>query len=376
MNIIYKRLFELTIRHEFFANGNIQNLSLRPTSETQELFKSGRMLFRNTSEGILILYRAQNDLTTPEIDLPKPISFHFLLKSDKQSFIQTVTDFDRLPRKFETGDYLLFQNSPSQASTDASNPESIEHNILDGKRPMRFASEVSFNPNPGSVLLQVLDSGGTKISSGLDPNGQPFPLDRQINAGSDGKVRFEINLSGKPEGVFTIQLRNSADTATLWTQDYFLSPDPNISDSLGLVQIRYENSPDHLYGAQEFYQLQLNRKASKWTYYIVNKNNRIDLGASTLSIEDRDNPPTAPYSQYQFDQLGSAPHPDIRINDQDTVIFRSQVPIPYFERPKLNLELRRNPGNRVLLTHLPNPLRQSPIKSDGGDSISEIFVFI
>lgn len=376
MNIIYKRLFELSIRHEFFANGKGRNLNLIPTKETQNLFKSGRMLFRDTPNGTLVLYRAKNDLVSPEIDLPRPKTFSFLLQSDDQAFIQTVSDFDKLPRKFSSGDFLHFQNLPAQASTDSSNPESLEHEILDGRRSMRFSSEVILNPIPGTVILQVLDSDGNKISSGKDFNGQALPVDRIIQAEPDGKVRFEINLSGKKEGVYTIQLRNDSDTTTLWTRDFFLSADPNLSNSLGVVQIRYSSSPDHLYGLQEFYRLQLNRKTSKWTYYIVNQNKRIDLSSSTLIIEDRENPPSSPYSQYQFDQLGSTPHPEIRINDHETVIFRSQVPIPYFERPKLNLELRRNPGNRVLFSHLPNPLRHSPVKTDGGDPISEIYVYI
>ncbi|MCR9083612.1 MAG: hypothetical protein NXH89_14390, partial [Cyclobacteriaceae bacterium] len=110
MNIIYKRLFELSIRHEFFANGKGRNLNLIPTKETQNLFKSGRMLFRDTPNGTLVLYRAKNDLVSPEIDLPRPKTFTFLLQSTDQAFIQTVSDFDKLPRKFSSGDFLHFQN--------------------------------------------------------------------------------------------------------------------------------------------------------------------------------------------------------------------------------------------------------------------------
>ncbi|WP_332912545.1 hypothetical protein [Algoriphagus boritolerans] len=100
------------------------------------------------------------------------------------------------------------------------------------------------------------------------------------------------------------------------------------------------------------------------------------MAAAQLSILDKGNPPDSPYATYNFQQVGTAPNAEVKINNAETVIFKSQVPIPFFESPKLNLELRRKPGNRVLFGNLPNPSRTGAIKINPGEEISEIYVFI
>lgn len=334
------------------------------------------MLWRETPQGIIVLYRAEDDLSTPEVALAPPLDFCFFFHSTNSPQFFAVTQLTKGSRAYQSGDFLTFVNAPANASNDPANPEKIELDICDGARPKTFLSRVTLNPVPVKVIFQVKDAAGTKISSGLDDSGSPFPLDRELIPDDKGEFLVSLDLKGKAEGNYTLTLRNEGNTLDLWTKAFFLTQDPEVKSSLGVLKISYRAAPAHLYGGREHYAVDLKRKATKWTYIIVSQNKKVDLGTAELSILDKGNPPDSPYATYTFQQIGAAPNADVKVNNAETVIFKSQVPIPFFENPKLNLELRRKPGNRVLFGHLPNPSRTGAIKVSPGEEISEIYVFI
>jgi hypothetical protein len=375
MNIIYSRLFEVSVLHDYFKEGLARDIKLNPTRETQDLLRKGRMLWRETPQGIVVLYRAELDLTSPEVALAAPIDFFFFIESRTPQFF-AVTQLTEGPRTYQAGDFLAFQNSPSNASTDSETPEKIELKIWDGARAKTFLTRLTLNPKPAKVLFQIRDASGTKISSGLDEIGAALPLDLEITPDDKGEFLISLDIKGKPEGNYSLTLRNAADTQDLWKKEYFLTQDPEVKSALGVMKISYRPAPNHIYGSKECYAINFKRKATKWTYIIVSQNKKIDLGSAQLSILDKGNPPGSPYATYNFQQVGTAPNADLKVNNAETVIFKSQVPIPFFESPKLNLELRRKPGNRVLFGSLPNPSRTGAIKVSPGEEISEIYVFI
>lgn len=376
MNIIYTRLLELGILHDYYQDGKAKDLHLAPTKETLDLFKSGRMLWREIPGGIVVLYRAEKDLTTPEVPLTAPLDIYFYLYSSNPTQFFNISDLTKGSRKYQKGDLLAFKNNPNNASQNASSPEKITLDFWDGGRPKVFTQKVKLEPIPAKVILQVKDAAGQKIPSGKDAIGNPKPLDLQLTPDDQGEISFEINLQGRSQGNYFFILRNEANTQDLWKKEYFLAEDSQGSSAIGIVKLSYPSAPAHLYGAREFYALDLKRKSTKWTFFIVSQNQKVDLSSTNLSILDKGNPPGSPYAVYNFQRVGTSPNPDIKINNSDTVVFKSQVPIPFFESPKLNLELRRTPGNRVLFAHLPNPSRSHIPKLAPGEEISEIYVFI
>lgn len=376
MNIIYSRLFEVSMLHDYFRDGIARELRLIPTQETSETLKKGRMLLRETPSGMVVLYRAKLDLATPEVVLNPPIEFYFYIQSSNPTQFFAVTQLSKGLRTYQAGDFLAFANSPAAASSDPENPEKIGLDIWDGVRSKTFISRVKLNPIPTKAILQVKNPSGEKIPSALDSIGTPLPLDLELTPDDKGEFLLKIDLKGKKEGNYTLILRNEADTEDLWKREYFLTQDNGMNSAIGVLKISYLPSPDRLYGEREYYALDLKRKATKWTYIIVSQNKKIDLASAQLSIRDKGNPTDSPYATYNFQQIGDAPNADIKINNSETVIFKSQAPIPFFENPKLNLELRRKPGNRVLFANLPNPSRSGAIKVSPGEEISEIYVFI
>ncbi|MCF0039768.1 hypothetical protein [Dyadobacter fanqingshengii] len=376
MNIIYSRLFEVSVLHDYFREGIAKGLKLIPTRETQETLRKGRMLWKETSQGVIVLYHAEGDRTSPEVALVPPVDFYFFFQSTNSPQFLAVTELRKGDRIYGSGDFLAFQNSPAGASIDQDTPEKIELDIWDGTRQKTFITRLNLDPAPAKVIFQVKDALGTKIPSGRDKNGDLLPLDLELASDDRGEFFISLDLKGKQEGNYTLILRNEADTADLWTKEYFLTQDPEVKSALGVMKISYRPDPDHLYGGREYYAIDLKRKATKWTYIIVSQNKKVDLGTAGLSILDKGNPQDSPYATYDFERMGAAPNADVKVNNSETVIFKSQVPIPFFEIPKLNLELRRKPGNRVLLSHLPNPSRSGAIKTSPGEEISEIYVFI
>lgn len=376
MNILYSRLFELQLLHDFFADGIAQSLSLSPDTSTQNLLKSGRMLLRSIPKGVIALYRAEENLSDPEVRLQVPCRFRFFVSSSNSGFLHTITDWNTPQKDFKTGSFFHFKNIPANASTNPASPETLGFQILDGLRPKELFEQIRIASQPPSVLFRVRDEAGNQISSGKDQSGNPLPLDLLLSPDDLGVFSLRLNVNEKTDGIYSLELRNQADTETLYSKSYFLSSDAIGNTALGIIEISYVTSPAQLYGPMDYFAVRLKRKSTRWTYIIVNQNKKLNLGTNQLSIRDKGNPPGSPYGVYTFQQDGGTPHPDIQVNNAETVIFKSQVPIPFFENPKLNLELRRTPGNRVLYANLPNPLRNGIAKINGGEAFSEIFVFI
>jgi hypothetical protein len=375
MSIIYTRLGEVALRHDFYRDGLAKDILLWPTDETAHLMKNGKILFRKTLGGIVLLYRAEEDEITPLTPLRLPQSFFFFFKPENASAFLQITDLDNGIEQFQADKVPFFQNTPANASTTSDAPEELAYQLLDGRRGKSFSFELSLNPVPSSVRIKVRNSAADVISPGKDIAGNPLPDGFEVSPDDHGVFRFLFDFSGKKEGVYTFTLRDAADTEDLWSKNYWLGDSPS-SQPLGILELRYQAAPNHLYGSKDYYQLSFFRKESLWTYYVVNGNNKVDLISSELQIQDQGNEGSVPYGAYAFDQIGASPNADIKINNLETVVFRSQDKIPYFEIPKLNFQLRKTPENQVLISNLPNPSRSAPTKQSGGEANSEIYVFI
>ncbi len=67
---------------------------------------------------------------------------------------------------------------------------------------------------------------------------------------------------------------------------------------------------------------------------------------------------------------------DLIINDMPAMVYRSTENIPFYEKPKVNLQLRKSSDSQTIVPNLPNPLHNGIKKLDRGTPESEVFVFI
>lgn len=67
---------------------------------------------------------------------------------------------------------------------------------------------------------------------------------------------------------------------------------------------------------------------------------------------------------------------DILVNDLKTLVFSSVQKIPFFEVPKLKIELRKTSDNQPIIANLPNPSHSGIRKVFANRIESEVYVFI
>lgn len=377
MSIIYKRLFNLKIGHDYYKNGLAKGVVVRPTPSTQTLLANGKLIFKAIPGGAVVLYRTWEDEITPVVDLGKDVKFTFYLKPENPVEFFNITDLDEsASRKFQSSNILHFVNDPANASADPINPETISHRLVDMLTHQIFNYEFTLSSGPATVLLRVHDENGNLVSIGKGADGTPFPTTVTVAKSADGIYRQQIDLRAYASGKFNIVIRDTADTGTL--KEAIVYADSSLASQpvLGIIDIVYETGTDHIYADIEEYHVSFRRRETIWKYFIVDKNRKVDLVTNDLAIVDTGAGGGSPYDVYNFTRQGAEPHGTIRINGADTVVFSSSVPIPFYELPKLNLELRKTPSDQRIITSLPNPSHGGIIKDEAGSAASEIYVFI
>ncbi|SMO71972.1 hypothetical protein [Fodinibius sediminis] len=373
ISINYNRLFNLRLAHTYYQNERFRGLTLQPTRNTRRLLRGGNMLFKAIPFGITVLYRAAGDEVSPVVSLPDDLTLTFSLKANDRAEFLNITDLDERPaRTYTASDILYFTNDPSAASTDPENPEEISHELLAGIRNSLFMYEFSLGGAPGEVLIRVSDAAGNLVSIGQTADGDPLPTTLTLSKNDDGRYIRQIDLGNNPAGRYVVTIRNTEDDTTLKEEVFYVHDELASQDVLGIVDITYDSVTNLLYADTEEYELRFSRKETIWKYFIVNKNKKVRFSTETLTINDLGSPD---YGATNFTREGAAPHPGVQINGLETVIFKSDDPIPFYEIPKTSIQLEKDPGD-VLIGNLPNPSHRGVVKNRGGTLESEIYVFI
>ena len=479
MNIIYKRILNLTVGHSYFKDGSDRFVKIYSSSATEQLLKNGKMLFKRLPNGITILYKTLDDETTPFVKLENDQHFIFILKTANKSGLLNITDLDEsLSRPFGTGKIVYYTNNPVNASSNKNNPEILSHEIIDSLRGPLFTYQFSIDGNPSTVKIIVSNSEGTAISVGKDTDGNPIPETVTLSISSNNLFEQQIDLRDYSRGRYQIIIKNADESLTLKSEEIYVDEQLEKENILGIVDLFYESVSNNLYGDTEEYKIQLNRTDTFWKYYIVNKSRNIDFSTDSLSIVDAGLLNGSPYLINDFARVfasieikaktsgssgnaitlgysgggifpsvllsgetltagtdgaqalgaitivnndstgytinigginftegtdftkGTTPSEtagnlisaingngsvsvtaaalgyDMLVNDLETLVFSSKQQIPFFETPKLKIELRKVSDSQTIVANLPNP-SHSGIKKLFEDRFeSEVYVFI
>ena len=376
MNIIYTRLFNLSIRHNYYENGLAKGVSLWPTAETSKLMKGGRMLFKRTPKGVVVLYRTQEDEVISFVDLGKDVRLTFELSIANRNEFLNITDLDESPsRKYSSSNILYFKNDPASASIDPEAPEVLGYEIIDFIEGRLFTFSFGLGSSLAQVLLRVSNEDGTLVSVGNHTDGTPFADTLTLDRQSDDSYSQQIDLRDQAKGRYSITIRNTADTITLLEKEVYLDEDMVGRNLSGIVEIIYDTAEDRIYNDTEEYAMQFNRQASLWKYFVVNKSKTHDFSSDTFTIDDSSSG-TRPYVVNTFALSGSAPSADVEVIGLDTLVFLSDDAIPFYEVPKTSIELNKNALASPVINHLPNPHHRGVLNEESGSLASEIYVFI
>ncbi len=478
MNIIYTRILNLIVGHNYFKDGLDRFVTLYPTAATESLLRNGKMLFKRLPSGITILYKTLDDETTPFVELDKNQHFVFVLKSANIPGLLNITDLDESPlRQFGSGKIIYFTNDPSNPSHNSNGPEILTNEIIDSVKGPLFTYQFSISGNPSSVKMIVTDAAGNPVSVGKDGNGAPLPTTISLSINNNNTFEQQIDLRDYQRGRYQIEIKNDAETLTLKSEEIYVDELLEKDSILGVVDILYTSATDNLYGDTEEYKVQLKSADSFWKFYIINKSKNIDLSTDSLLITDSGVLNGVPYIINDFQRLyasigvtaktpgaagnsialsysggtfpaislsgqtlagggtgvsatgtitiinnditgysvniggvsftegtefnrGATPADtatnlvtainsngavqvtavileyDILVNNLKTLVFGSNQKIPFYESPKLKIELKKVSDNQTIIANLPNP-SHGGIKKSFADRIeSEVYVFI
>ncbi|MEJ2596103.1 MAG: hypothetical protein P8100_13495, partial [bacterium] len=123
VSILYTRLFNLSVLHDYYVEGIAKDFVLRPTAETRQLLSGGRMLFKTIPKGCTVLYRTENDEITPFVNKGPEARLKFLLSFKNLNELLNVTDLDESPsNRYTSGKFFYLTNDPAGASRDPDTP--------------------------------------------------------------------------------------------------------------------------------------------------------------------------------------------------------------------------------------------------------------
>jgi len=317
-----------------------------------------------------VLFKTDSDKTSPFIDLGNDINLRFYLTTGRSDEFFNITKLDTTKR-YVVGNKLYFTNNTGNAENDSSNPEELTHVIIDRSFAQLFTYSFSLTSAHTKTKFKMTDDKGNSVSVGKDADGNDLATTLNLSRDDSKQFQQQVDLRNKRSGIYTITIRNNADTTTLKEETILIDNEALQQGVLGLVDIKYDTATNHIYGATEYYQLKFNRKMAYWKYLVVNKTTTVAL--ADLSIEDSPTGGGAPYANVDFNAEG----PDI-VKGFNAMVFKSDDEITSFEVPKPSIQLVLTTGvdDKVIIEHLPNPPLNTVEKENGGDIEKEIFVFI
>jgi hypothetical protein len=349
---VFKTLFEINLKHDYFPDLKLKDLVILPTEETARIIKNRKLMFRNIESGFKVSFRAYNDAPLVSVN---DVTFNFLL------FVKNPAEFYNYSN-LRTSGKLPASNSVLFFRNDPVNKKKLAYSILDGIKPHIFDYTFPFqaeDPANDEADFEIEDHHGHNIITVED-----------IACDNLGIYRYRIDLSGQPSGRYTF--KSSDENHDVVSQEIYIDNALYKQRPSGLIQIKYEEN------TRADYSLKFKRSTSKWLYRVVNKSG-ISLDDYDLQILDESGDDgSETYSSYLFNGSQS-PDEDNNINGYEVLVFVSNKKIPFYEIPKVGLKLKKVDvtvlphAAEVMIKNMPNP-DLGGILNDKKQS--EIMVFI
>jgi hypothetical protein len=375
MFINYRRLFNLRLHHNYYLNGNPDGIELRPTSDTLKKLHGGNMLLKKIPNGVTVLYRAGGDGSTPVVPLEE-LKLRFAISVHDDAQFQTITELDESPsKKYTSTSVLLFRNDPAKHSEDKNQPEKLSHVLIDSVENSLFTFSIKPEDPPETLIFSIQNDRGDPVSPGKDTNGKPLPDQITLSQLEDGSFSQQVDLRGRKPGFYRLSVHETeTDNNPLIIKKIFVDEELSGKKLMGILELTCGTSEGELYDEIQEYSLRFKRRESFWKYLIVNKYGKI-TSPDELEIEDKGADSSDHYTATSFSRIDPGPDETVNINGLETIRFRSADPIPFFEVPRPQVQLKKTDGI-VFIQHLPNPSPSASPKLVEGQPESEIYVYI
>jgi len=348
----YVPFISIECMHNYYTNGLCPDLCMEPTAECRELLTAYRLLFKQRSNGGIVISEQKNTGTEAvpvlepkiPIDAGKVFTFKFTLKNP---LFLNITDTDL----GAIGPYsvFVFTNEPEDPviEEDGIQRVTIHSGALSGPiqavgKVFRYPVDHSLDP----VSLAVYDESGLFLFK--------IPVDATM-------PEKDLDLNGYPEGTYEVRSLDAAD-AVVVSHRFFVSNDFLSSRLFGFLQIHISEEMVAPGAGQYAFILEFAGRSIPWFYKIIVKPKETDPAAELgeeldiNEIELVDAPVDFSKEVIPGDPPGSG-----------QVNFSSDTPIQLREQPYNGIQLKivSNGGETeeegeevspdVLVKHMPNP---------------------
>jgi hypothetical protein len=360
-SIINKSFFSVDITHDFYTSGLSNDFSIAPTVKTRAKILDQKLIFRALPSGLRMFYRAESEIsTTPFLPIVDGLYSFALTLNNKLEF-SNVTNLDDGSNKYASGKIAYFRNTNTSVNT-------LTYELLNRLMPEQFSYDLTISALiTDTVVLQIKDAFDTTVVVASIPTVRD----------DAGNYHAVVDLRNFDPGKYVIhQLKNTVSQAS---EKIYVNGSIIGKDVFGILDIELKTTSitfaqfvalgtfNSLTGPTALF----TRRLSKWRYFIVNKTGNEVLNSTPISDQSSAD---SVYSVYSFD----APQTGLTFNGFPTTSILSSSTIPFFERSKLKLELRRV-NNSAIIANLPNPTRNA-ISAEtvvvNTPDITQIFVFI
>jgi len=349
---IFKPLFKINIKHNYYPEGKTEDFKVIPTYETVQLLQNHGMLFRNIGSGFLVL--AEVEETAPDVFALRQIPalshhFQFMLIQQKPKFL----NYTDLPFSGHRESIYYFSNLHSNQIDEDKLLYPDGAFVTEDEQMKLETGFYRFQKNETSTLLNAKlvfpDLGIEEERQVVNYNNQ-FEVEFDLSDFPSGRAELWID-DVLEDSFYSLNQRNKGKIFGL--VDIFYSPE---------VPLNYRFTDEGGTLTYQEYKLSFKNRSTFWKYIVVNRSsiNQEDLGVK--------------HASYTFSQDMATSYPD------NYVILTSNQVIPLTKERNDTFALQKNVNSsgRDLLSPLPNPGIEALTRDmeDLQKFYSEIFVII
>jgi hypothetical protein len=370
MDIVFKKLFSVDLRHRYYKNRVSKDFLVTPTTLTQRRMLAHGLLFRQTATGMTVLYEENPDQEGPRRALQESLRFSFTLQP-RNPWLLNYSD---LPLDLPPGHVYYLSN--------------LNDNVREGQLLLTRNAFVS--PDDAlelkPLVFQHRDAlRGSDAEMRIKDEGGLVKV-RQRTRVVEGYATWTIDLRGQGPGAYRMEINGTEKgrfyaSEGLEGQKVFALVDllhsPQVPEGYRFTD------PDHDHAVvAKTYLVDIDNRKTFWKFYVV-------LKYRLKGVKPEDWPAGWPEDW----AVVNPARPSVKIEPRAVGIktladgnlavpFVSDTPLDLQEEPVKGLVLKKVTGNGNgaairEMGNLPNPSVGGVVPDPGeGKVFSEVFVYI
>ncbi len=338
----YRTLFQVTTRHDFYADGNCPDFAYIPLGRTTGMLRRNRLLLRSDETGLKVIYQSVPPSQQPIVSLELPLEFAFGMRLNNPAF-QLFTDLPQLP-DLGPGESGVYPHLPSIPTDGPVKPRI--RNLVFCYESDGVGGDVTVTERilAGSSILVDLDTKDPTVRFTLtgDANVVQFPPTvlendtvKDSNEQTQPRVRGSVPTEGLPAGAYALSYETIEPARDIEAK-YYLGAGSGPYFGIILVTLRSQDGEIDPENPRD-YEIQFTAREETVRYQVevVGK----EYASKEFDVTDESDvlPPIT----------FSKAHDDTGMPDKKIWDFASQQPLAFQERPSkiFALSLLNEPDN-------------------------------